>query len=125
MTVELAEFTGWRRSVDARLAKLEAASDQHAVQASEQKGHLVSMDKDLSEIQVQFRAQRGMLQALHDTQTEHTAMLRDHTTRLTRLETGLGEVKVGLATVNVGVQTIIGLLKSADGDGESGDSSQN
>jgi chromosome segregation ATPase len=116
MAVELKEFTQWRDSVEDRLGKLEAARDQHAVQVSHQREHLVSMDEDLSKIQVEFRAQRGMLQALHLTQSEHT-------TRLTRLEIGQSELRqgqqelrLGQAKVLAGVQTILGLLQSADGN---------
>jgi chromosome segregation ATPase len=123
MAVELKELTQWRDSVEDRLGKLEAARDQHAVQVSHQREHLVSMDEDLSKIQVEFRAQRGMLQALHLTQSEHT-------TRLTRLEIGQSELRqgqlelrqgqqelrLGQAKVLAGVQTILGLLQSADGN---------
>jgi len=122
MTVELEEFTEWRHSVEERLCKLEAASDRHAVQISDHGGHLVSMDKDLSKIQVEFRAQRGILQALHDTQSEHNAVLRTHTTLLTAhgtrlgsIETRLSDVEATLQKVHVGVDTILDLLKSAEG----------
>jgi hypothetical protein len=108
MTVELEEFTEWRHRVEERLCKLEAASDRHAVQITDHGGHLVSMDEDLSKIQVEFRAQRGMLQALHDTQSEHTAAL-------TELRAGQQELRLGHAKVLAGVQTILGLLKSAEG----------
>jgi hypothetical protein len=115
MTVELEEFTEWRDSVEGRLCTLEAASDQHAVRISDQRGHLVSMDEDLSNIQVEFRAQRGMLQALHDTQSEHITVLREHTGALTELRAGQQELRLGQAEVLAGVQTILGLLQSADG----------
>jgi hypothetical protein len=36
------------------------------------------MDEDMSELRVEFRAQRTLLQALHDTQQEHSATLREH-----------------------------------------------
>jgi hypothetical protein len=36
------------------------------------------MDEDMSELRVEFRAQRTLLQALHDTQQEHSATLSDH-----------------------------------------------
>ena len=43
---------------------------------------LVSMDEDLGNIQVEFRAQRTLLQALSVTQSEHTTVLREHTVLL-------------------------------------------
>jgi hypothetical protein len=110
MTVELEEFTEWRHRVETRLGRLEAVSDQHADRAKHYEGLLGSMDKDLGEIQVEFRAQRGMLQALHLTQNEHTAALR-------KLETGQEELRRGQAKVLVGVQTVLDLLKAAEGGG--------
>jgi hypothetical protein len=96
MTIALEEFTEWRDSVEGRLYRLEAVGDQHAEKFKYQEAALGAMDGDLSKIQVEFRAQRGMLQALHLTQNEHTA-------RLTRLENGIIKVQAG-------IQTIIGLL---------------
>ncbi len=132
MTVELEEFTQWRHRVDARLGRLEVMSDEHVDKGRQQDGLLGSMDTDLSNIQVEFRAQRGLLQALHVTQNEHTAMLRDHTdtlrdhtARLARLESGQQELRREVTEVRVGVQTIIGLLSPADGDEESGGTSPN
>jgi hypothetical protein len=75
------------------------------------------MDKDMSDLSVKLDAQGRLLQALADTQSEHTAVLAehsgvlaehtavlaDHTARLTRLETGQAKVLAG-------VQAIIGLL---------------
>ena len=115
MTVELEEFAEWHVSVEGRLCTLEAASDQHAVQISDQKGHLVSMDEDLTKSQVEFRAQRGMLQALRDTQSEHITVLREHTAALTELRAGQQELRLGQTKVLAGVQTILGLLQSAAG----------
>jgi hypothetical protein len=81
------------------------------------------MDKDMSDLRLEFGAQRRLLQALAETQSEHTATLADHTAtladhtatladhtaRLTRLEAGMTEVRAG-------VQTIIGLLDRELGD---------
>jgi hypothetical protein len=78
------------------------------------------MDEDLSKIQVEFRAQRGMLQALHDTQSEHSAMLREHSAALTGLRTGQAQLRREMTEVRVGIGTIIGLLTPPDGDEESG-----
>jgi hypothetical protein len=119
MTVELEEFTEWRHSVETRLGRLEAVSDEHMDMTKHHQGLLGSMDKDLSGIQVEFRAQRGMLQALHLTQNEHTA-------RLVKLEIGQEELRQGQqelrqelrqgqAKVLAGVQTILDLLSSASG----------
>ncbi len=57
----------------------------------------------MSDLKVEFRAQRTLLQALHDTQQEHSATLREHGatlrehgTQLTALQTGSSESWPGL-----------------------------
>lgn len=113
MTVELEEFTEWRVGVEARLGRLEAVSDRQEDRAEYHKGLIGSMDRDLSKIQVEFRAQRGMLQALHDTQTEHTRRFRKIEgrldgveTRLDGLEGRLGNVEESLGSVKAGITAI-------------------
>jgi septal ring factor EnvC (AmiA/AmiB activator) len=117
MTVALEEFRPWKDTVEARLDRLETVTS--------------SMDKDFSEIRVEFRAQRGMLQALHLTQNEHTKTLAEHTKTLaehtkTLAEHGktlaehsvaLRKLETGQAEVLAGVQAILGLLQSASGSG--------
>jgi septal ring factor EnvC (AmiA/AmiB activator) len=92
------------------------------------------MDRDMSDLKTQFGVQRHLLQAVSQTQSEHTAALREHTVllwdhsvRLGRLEAGQERIEgrvmnleTGLATVQVGVQTIIGLLDRDIDGGESG-----
>jgi hypothetical protein len=126
MTVELEEFTKWRGSVEARLGRLEVVSDEHAGKTTHHEGLLGSVDADLSQIQVEFRAQRGMLQALHITQNEHTAALRKLETGQEELRRGQGELwqgqeelRQGQVEVLAGVQAIIGLLgRDIDGGAE-------
>ena len=115
MTIALDEFTEWRDSVETRLGKLEDVSDRN-------KDTLRSMDGDFSQIQVEFRAQRGMLQALHLTQNqhtktlaEHTETLAEHTKTLAEHSAALRKLETGQAKVLAGVQAILGLLQSADG----------
>ena len=71
------------------------------------------MDKDVGDLKIQYTAQKGMLQALSDVQSdhtatlrehtatlrEHTAMLQDHTERLIRLEEGQVEMQAGIRTI--------------------------
>jgi hypothetical protein len=108
MTVALEEFTEWRDTVEVRLGRLESVSDEHTEKFNHDDDLLGSMDEDLSKLQVEFRAQRKMLQAFHLTQSDHTA-------RLTRLETGVRKLDGRVEKVLTGVQTIIGLLESAGG----------
>jgi hypothetical protein len=110
MTVALEEFRPWKDTVEARLDRLETVTS--------------SMDKDFGEIRVEFRAQRGMLQALHLTQNEHTRTLAEHTRTLAEHTRTLAEhsvalrkLETGQAEVLAGVQAILGLLQSANGSG--------
>jgi uncharacterized coiled-coil protein SlyX len=71
MNNDLEGFGQWRRTVDSRLGTLET-------RVAEQASLRAQMDEDMSELKVEFRAQRTLLQALHDTQQEHSATLREH-----------------------------------------------
>jgi hypothetical protein len=57
------------------------------------------MDVDMSEMRVEFRAQRTLLQALHDTQQEHSATLSGHGTQLTALQTGQQRIMAGVDAI--------------------------
>lgn len=115
MTTIFKNHTQEPGDIEARVSTLEAASDVHAAAISDHGGLLVSMDEDISKIQVEFRAQRGMLQALHDTQSEHSTVLRGHTALLKEHGTILKEHSSQLAELRVGVQTIIDLLTPKPG----------
>ena len=75
MNNDLEGFGQWRRTVDTRLGTLET-------RVAEQASLRAQMDEDMSELRVEFRAQRTLLQALHDTQQEHSATLREHSAML-------------------------------------------
>jgi hypothetical protein len=103
MTDELEDFSQWRDEIETRVGTLEVTVETEArVRAK--------MDQDMSDLKLEFRAQRGLLQALQETQSEHTSMLRDHGARLVRLEAGQAKLEAGQSKVLAGVQTIIGLL---------------
>jgi chromosome segregation ATPase len=123
MTVELEEFTEWRHRVDARLGRLEAVSDEYVDKINNQRGSLDAIHADLGEMRGYFVRQQGMLQALHITQSEHTARLTRLEVRAEALDVQVQGLKAGMQKVQVGVQTIIGLLdRKFDGGGEPGDS---
>jgi hypothetical protein len=115
MTMIFKDHAEEPRDIEARVSTLEAASDAHAIKISDHGGLLVSMDDDLGKIQVEFRAQRGMLQALHDTQSEHSTQLREHTAILKEHTAILSDHGGQLAEIRVGVQTIIDLLTPRPG----------
>ncbi|HEY1699776.1 MAG TPA: hypothetical protein VGG75_08700 [Trebonia sp.] len=77
---------------------------------TEQADLRAKMDKDQSDILDKLRAHDRSLQALHDTQS-------DHTRRLTRIEgdvqvlkTDVTELKTALGDVRIGVHAILDLL---------------
>jgi hypothetical protein len=118
MIEDRAELAKWQRRTDARLATLEAVSDEHVDKINNQRGSLDAIHEDLGEMRGHFLTQKEMLQSLHLTQNEHTAALRE-------LRTGLTEVRHELTEVHVGIRTIVDLLTPADDDGEAGGSSPN
>ena len=117
MTDDLGQFRVRQDRFDARLTTLE---DKVRIQADMR----AAMDSDLSDIKLEQRAQRGMLQALGTTQSEHgtdirvikadVADIKDRLTgvegRLTGVEGRLGTVESTLGNVQIGVQTIIAML---------------
>lgn len=121
MPDNLEGFAEWRDNIESRVGRLEDAVETEARARA-------SMDEDLSAMSVKLDAQGSLLQALADTQSEHTAILAghtailaDHTVRLTRLEVGMDRLEarterleVGMEKVLVGVQTIVGLLDGHD-----------
>ena len=121
MSDDLEDFAEWRDNIESRVSTLEVTVETQARVRAQ-------MDKDMSDLSVKLDAQGRLLQALADTQSEHTAVLADHTAvladhtavladhtaRLTRLEAGQAKLEIGLAKVHAGVQTIIGLLDGQD-----------
>jgi hypothetical protein len=112
MIEDLEQFTQWQDRTEARLATLETVSDEHVEKINDQTGALVSMDRDITTIQAGFRKQEGLLQALHFTQNEHIAALRE--LRAGQKELQL-ELRRGHAQVLAGMQEIVKLLNSAPG----------
>lgn len=125
MTVTLEEFRPWKATVEARLDRLEVASEMHAMKIGDHEGLIKAMDKDVSNAQAAFRAQLAVLNAVRETQSEHTAKLRNMDIRLTGVESRLTSVEGTLQKVNVGVQTIIALLTPANDHGDSAGDSPN
>jgi len=109
---EIARNSGSPR-FDTRLGTLET-------RVAEQASLRAQMDEDMSELRVEFRAQRTLLQALHDTQQEHSAtlsehgailqehgailqehgaILRDHSAQLNDLRTGQQRIMAGVDAI--------------------------
>ena len=134
MNNDLEGFGQWRRGIDSRLSTLET-------RVAEEASLRAKMDEDMSDLKVEFRAQRTLLQALHDTQQEHGAtlaqhgatlaqhgailaqhgailaehgtILREHTTILREHSTQLTELRTGQQRIMAGVDAIRVMLDRA------------
>ena len=103
MSDDLEDPGQWRDSVGARFGTLEARVAAVEVTVKTQAQLRATMDFDMGKMQAEFRAQRSMLQALHDTQ-------QDHNRRLTGVEGKLTNVEGKLDLVSAGIEAIHGRL---------------
>jgi hypothetical protein len=108
MTDDLQDPQQWRDSIEARVGTLEATVRTEA--------HLrATMDFDMGKMQAEFRAQRSMLQALHDTQQDHTRRFTGVEGRLTNVADRLGGVEGRLGGVEDRLTGVDGRLTGVDG----------
>jgi chromosome segregation ATPase len=117
MADELTALRDRQDKLEGRVERLESTVEREAMLRAK-------MDEDQSNVTATLKAHGRSLQALHDTQQDHTRrledhtrlledhtrLLEDHTRRLTRIEGDLGEVKEKLETVHIGVHVILDLL---------------
>jgi archaellum component FlaC len=104
MTDDFEDFAQWRGGLDDRLGRLETKVETEA--------HLrATMDRDMGNLHAEFRAQRSMLQALHDTQQDHTARLTRVEDRLGNVEDRLGNVEDRLGNVEDRLDSVEGTLQ--------------
>ena len=85
--------------LEGRVAVLESTVEQEATLRA-------GMDEELSGL----KAQKKMLQALIDTQSDHTKRLTRVEDRLGSVENRLGSVEEEIGTVRIGVHAILDLL---------------
>jgi uncharacterized coiled-coil protein SlyX len=129
MADDLGKAGQWRDAVETRLGTLETRADS-------QERLRAAMDEDMSSLKVEFRAQRKLLQSLHDTQQEHTARFREIDEKFRkidekfremdeRMQAGFAQVQadfarvqVGFARVHVGVDAILDLLRGEPGSAD-------
>jgi hypothetical protein len=78
----------------------------------------VTMGEDVSDLKIEFRAQRSLLQALLDTQREHTSRLETIEGQLENIQSRLGNVEGTLQKVHVGVELIVSKLDRVIGEDE-------
>jgi chromosome segregation ATPase len=110
MADEMAGLGDRQGSLEGRVAVLEVTVEREA-------GLRAKMDRDLSDVGQTLKAHTRSLQALHDTQQDHTRSLTriedrlgNVEDRLGNVEGRLGSVEEKLGTVQVGVHAILDLL---------------
>jgi chromosome segregation ATPase len=103
MASELDEIRRRQDSFEVRLATLEVKVEAEARMRA-------AMDHDISDIKIEQRAQRGLLQAVAITLSEHSAQLTSINEELTVVKDRLGNLEQGQGNIQVGVQTIIAIL---------------
>lgn len=102
-------------TIEVRVTRLEKRMDEvERLRASQ--------DRDLSDVVEKLRAQDSLLQALAETQAEHTATfarhtatLDQHTEQLTRIEARFDGLEARFGGLESGVQEIIGMLETLIG----------
>jgi chromosome segregation ATPase len=105
MKDDLAEIRDRQDNLEGRVTVLEVTVDREA-------GLRAKMDSDLGEIKATQAAHTRSLQALHDTQSDHTRRLTRVEDRLGSVEGRLGSVEEQLADVRIGVHAILDLLNT-------------
>ena len=94
MADEIAVLRDRQDKVEGRVTTLEGTVEREAALRAK-------MDEDQSNIAATLRAHTGLLQALHDTQQDHTRQLTGIEGRLGSVEVRLGSVEVRLGSVEV------------------------
>ena len=117
MTDDLADPQQWRDSIASRVGTLEVQVSTLVATSKTEARLRAAMDSAMGKLHAEFRAQRSMLQALHDTQQDHTARLTrvedrlaNVEDRLVRVEDRLVHVEGELQLVRVGIEAIHGKL---------------
>jgi chromosome segregation ATPase len=98
MADDLTALRNRQDGLEGRVAQLEVTVEREASLRA-------TMDEDLSNNAEMLKAHRALLQALHETQQEHTSTLAEHTSTL-------AEHTATLADVQIGVHAILDLLNT-------------
>jgi phage-related minor tail protein len=112
MADDLENSGEWRDTVDTRLSKLESTVE-------EQTRLRAAMDKDVGDLKAGLGAQVRLIQAISDTQSDHTRQireLRDHVDeKFEAVEGRLGTVEGRLGAVEGRLEAVAGKLGAVDG----------
>ena len=99
MADEMTVLRDRQDNLEGRMTRLEGTVEREAALRAK-------MDEDQSNIAATLRAHTRSLQALHDTQQDHTRRLTGIEGRLGNVEGRLGNVEVRLGTVEVRLGTV-------------------
>jgi chromosome segregation ATPase len=103
MTDDLTELRGRQDRLEGRVTVLEATVKEEA-------GLRAKMDSDLGEMKATLIAHKHSLQALHDTQSDHTERLTRIEGRVGRIGGKVENIEQKLSDVHIGVHGILDLL---------------
>ncbi|MEU8659976.1 hypothetical protein [Actinoplanes philippinensis] len=109
-SVAPAFLTGYPSPLEAPLPTLEERVTRLERDMEEQKRLRASQDQELSDLGEKLRVQHGLIQAISETQSEHTATLAEHTAILTDHTLRLGRLEGKVDELHGGVHKIIGML---------------
>jgi hypothetical protein len=92
MADDLTTLRNRQDGLEGRTAQLEVTVEREA-------SLLATMDEDLSNNAETLKAHRALLQALHETQQEHTSTLAQHTAALAGHTATLADVQIGVHAI--------------------------
>ena len=113
---DLEGFAEWRDVIKSRVSTLEASVGDQVLARAE-------MREDVGELKIKYGAQKDMLQAISEVQSEHTGTLRNHTVMLQDHTERLMGLEEGQAEMRAGIRTVIKLL-DPDPEGDTADGSE-
>jgi chromosome segregation ATPase len=108
MTDDLTEMRGRQDRLEGRAAVLEATVKEEA-------GLRAKMDSDLGEMKATLIAHKHSLQALHDTQSDHTKRLTRIEDKATRIEERVGSIEGRVGSIEDRVGSIEDRVGSIEG----------
>jgi chromosome segregation ATPase len=92
MADDLTTLRNRQDGLEGRVAQLEVTVEREASLRA-------TMDEDLSNNAETLKAHRALLQALHETQQEHTSTLAQHTSTLAQHTSTLADVQIGVHAI--------------------------
>lgn len=112
MVDEMTVLRDRQDKLEGRVAVLERTVEREAGLRAREAALRAKMDEDLSNVTETLKAHGRSLQALHDTQQDHTRQLTRIEGRLGNVEGRLGTVEEKVDALQIGVHAILDLLNT-------------